>query len=129
MQRSAGRRARLTPSAPVQLLLSYPLRNRFVQTATASLSHTGRLSPLRLAHTSIVDPVAMPATRSTPPTAPFPTNGLLPKETTQALSFLKKYPDYDGTGVRVGILDTGVDPAAIGLDGKGKMVDVIDCSE
>lgn len=60
--------------------------------------------------------------------APFPTNGLLPKETTQALSFLKKYPEYDGRNVRVGILDTGVDPAAIGLNGPGKMVDVIDCT-
>jgi len=60
--------------------------------------------------------------------SPFPTSGLLPKETTQALSFIKKYPEYDGSGVRVGILDTGVDPAAIGLDVKGKMVDVIDCS-
>lgn len=70
----------------------------------------------------------MPSIRSAPPMGLFPTNGLLPKETTQALAFLKKYPEYDGSGVRVAILDTGVDPAAIGLDGKGKMVDVIDCT-
>lgn len=71
----------------------------------------------------------MPAHRSTPPPiGRFPTSGLLPKESTQALAFLKKYPQYDGQNVRVAILDTGVDPAAIGLDGPGKMVDVIDCT-
>lgn len=70
----------------------------------------------------------MPPAQAVPPTTPFPTNGLLPKESTQALSFLKKYPHYDGRNVRVGILDTGVDPAAIGLDGAKKMVDVIDCT-
>lgn len=71
----------------------------------------------------------MPATRAIPPSSPFPTQGLLEKTSTQALTFLKKYPEYDGRGIRVAILDTGVDPAAIGLDGKGKMIDVIDCSE
>ena len=71
----------------------------------------------------------MTASRHLPPTTPFPFNGLLEKTSTQALTFLKKYPDYDGRNVRVAILDTGVDPAAIGLADKGKMVDVIDCSE
>jgi tripeptidyl-peptidase-2 len=71
----------------------------------------------------------MPSLRSfVPPSKPFPTNGLLPKETTQALQFIKKCPEYDGRNVRVAILDTGVDVAAIGLDGKGKMVDAIDCT-
>lgn len=62
------------------------------------------------------------------PSEPFPLAGLLPKESTEALTFLKKYPHFDGRNVRVAILDTGVDPAAIGLNGKGKVVDVIDCT-
>jgi tripeptidyl-peptidase-2 len=64
-----------------------------------------------------------------PHISPFPTDGLLPKQTSQASAFLEKYPEYDGRNVRVAILDTGVDPAAKGLDGKGKVVEVIDCSE
>ncbi|CAO1628382.1 unnamed protein product [Parajaminaea phylloscopi] len=58
----------------------------------------------------------------------FPTYGLLPKKVTQSASFIERNPTFDGRGIRVGILDTGVDPAARGLDGKGKVVDVIDCT-
>ncbi|KAE8227429.1 hypothetical protein CF326_g7568, partial [Tilletia indica] len=64
---------------------------------------------------------------STAPTDPFPINGILPKESTNALAFKQKY-GYDGTGVRVAILDTGIDPGALGLAGKDKVVDVIDCT-
>ncbi|WFD26828.1 tripeptidyl-peptidase II [Malassezia nana] len=58
----------------------------------------------------------------------FPIAGLLPKQATKAETFLQAYPQYDGRGVRVAVLDTGVDPAAVGLDGPNKLVDVIDCT-
>merc|ERR1740124_418057 len=46
---------------------------------------------------------------------------------------LGTFPTYDGRGITIGILDTGIDPGAIGLadlpDGKGcKLVHVSDCT-
>ncbi|CAO1623730.1 unnamed protein product [Sympodiomycopsis kandeliae] len=72
--------------------------------------------------------LALEESRTMPSLPPFPVAGLLPKEATEAAKFLSKYPNYDGRKIRVGILDTGVDPAARGLDGKGKVVDIIDCT-
>lgn len=79
---------------------------------------------LRAIATSATQP-PMPSS-ITPP--PFPVRGLLPKEATQALSFIRKHPSYDGRNVRVAVIDTGVDVAAAGLRTPGKMVDAIDCS-
>lgn len=61
-------------------------------------------------------------------TSAFPVEGLLPKQATQVDAFLQRFPAYNGRGVRVAVLDTGVDPAALGLSGPNKVVDVIDCT-
>ncbi|KAJ3337523.1 tripeptidyl-peptidase II Tpp2 [Gonapodya sp. JEL0774] len=62
----------------------------------------------------------------------FPVEGLLPKEETQAASFVRKNPNFDGRDTVIAILDTGVDPAAPGLKftshGQPKVLDVVDCT-
>ena len=58
-------------------------------------------------------------------------SGLVPREITQSSHFVNS-TGFDGKGIIVGILDTGVDPGAVGLttttDGKPKVIDIIDCT-
>ncbi|CAG4953707.1 unnamed protein product [Colias eurytheme] len=62
----------------------------------------------------------------------FPVWGLLPKKETGVVSFLNKYPNYDGRESIIAIFDSGVDPAASGLTitstGKTKVIERFDCS-
>ena len=62
----------------------------------------------------------------------FPEWALQPRKETGAASFVAKNPNFDGRGVIIAIFDSGVDPAANGLqvtsDGKPKLIDRIDGS-
>ncbi|CAH0727680.1 unnamed protein product, partial [Brenthis ino] len=62
----------------------------------------------------------------------FPVWGLLPKKETGVVSFLNKYPNYDGRNTVIAIFDSGVDPAASGLKvtstGETKVIERFDCS-
>ncbi|WRX16951.1 Peptidase S8/S53 domain - like 10 [Theobroma cacao] len=57
---------------------------------------------------------------------------LMPKKEIAADRFVEAHPHYDGRGALIAIFDSGVDPAAAGLqltsDGKPKILDVIDCT-
>ncbi|KAJ7534844.1 hypothetical protein O6H91_12G006500 [Diphasiastrum complanatum] len=58
--------------------------------------------------------------------------GLMPKKEIGADKFLEAYPHCDGRGIVIAILDSGVDPAAAGLqltsDGSPKILDILDCT-
>lgn len=62
----------------------------------------------------------------------FPLDNLVPKKDVGVTEFLAKNPKFDGRGVLIGIFDSGVDPAAPGLqltsEKKPKLVDLVDPS-
>jgi len=58
--------------------------------------------------------------------------GQLPKNDLGVTQFLKEHPEYDGRGIRVAVLDTGIDPGHPFLqttpDGRRKIVDWYDAT-
>lgn len=58
--------------------------------------------------------------------------GFLPKNITEVTSFLQKYPNFDGRGIKIAILDSGVDPGAPGLStttrGLPKVTHILDAT-
>ncbi|CAG9460207.1 unnamed protein product [Pedinophyceae sp. YPF-701] len=58
--------------------------------------------------------------------------GAMPKAEIGALKLIERNARWDGRGTIVAIFDSGVDPAAAGLqvtsDGKPKVIDIIDCT-
>ncbi|KFD63084.1 hypothetical protein M514_08018, partial [Trichuris suis] len=60
----------------------------------------------------------------------YPIFNLIPRRETEVEEFWNKHPTYDGRGVLIAVLDTGVDPSTPGMqttsDGRTKVVDIVD---
>lgn len=67
-----------------------------------------------------------------PPASSGASLGFVQEELIGAPAFRAEHPEFDGRGVTIAIFDTGVDPAAIGMQttpqGERKVVDVLDCT-
>lgn len=106
--------------------------------ALAACSQTVRpVAPARPSPGSARTPAAPAPTRVAraeriaPPDAAY-ASGWMPLEATGAAAFQRRYPTYDGRGVLIGILDSGIDPGVPGLEttstGQRKLLDLRDFS-
>uniref|UniRef100_A0A914QKJ8 Peptidase S8/S53 domain-containing protein n=1 Tax=Panagrolaimus davidi TaxID=227884 RepID=A0A914QKJ8_9BILA len=63
----------------------------------------------------------------------FSAKPYIPKDATQQDLFLSKYPDFDGRGIKIAIIDTGIDLYLEGLqktsEGHPKIIDCFDFTE
>lgn len=59
-------------------------------------------------------------TFSSKPIQEYPVHGLMPKQDTQAASFIKKFPNYDGRDTVIAILDTGKEENTGSFRGVGR---------
>lgn len=59
-------------------------------------------------------------TFSSKPIQEYPVHGLMPKQDTQAASFIKKFPNYDGRDTVIAILDTGKEESTGSFGGVGR---------
>jgi len=87
---------------------------------------------LRLISRKSSSRIPCPGMSAVPALEPFPSWALQPRKETGAAAFLAKNPRYDGRGTVIAIFDSGVDPAAGGMqvtsDGKPKIIDRLDGS-
>ncbi len=62
----------------------------------------------------------------------FPKNSLKPKNETNSLNFLKKFPEFDGRDCTIAVLDSGVSSLCADLrklpNGDVKVIERFDCS-
>ena len=76
--------------------------------------------------------LAVPTQARVAPPATAAERGWLPRASTGVPAFLQAHPTYDGRGVVIGILDSGIDLGTVGLDrtstGEQKVLDLRDFS-